>query len=66
MHARMADTPSDSLRKISSAISKNHDVVMLEDLRVSNMSRSAKGTLEDPGRYGAAKSGLHRSILDQG
>ena len=30
------------------------------------MSRSAKGTMEKPGRNVAAKSGLNKSILDQG
>ncbi len=39
---------------------------MLEDLKVSNMSRSAKGTHEEPGRNVKAKSGLNKSILDQG
>ena len=30
------------------------------------MSKSAKGTVENPGRNVAAKSGLNKSILDQG
>jgi putative transposase len=38
----------------------------LEDLRVANMTRSAKGTVEAPGRNVAQKSGLNRSILDAG
>ena len=47
-------------------ICKKHAVVVLEDLRVSNMSRSAKGNIEEPGRNVAAKSGLNKAILDQG
>ena len=39
---------------------------MLEDLKVANMSKSAKGTMENPGKNVAAKSGLNKSILDQG
>jgi putative transposase len=39
---------------------------MLEDLKVSNMSKSAKGTSDKPGTNVAAKTGLNRSILDQG
>jgi len=66
IHAHIADARRDYLHKISTSISKNHEVVVLEDLRVSNMSRSAKGTLEAPGRNVAAKSGLNKSILDQG
>ena len=30
------------------------------------MSRSAKGTLDEPGKHVAAKSGLNKAILDQG
>ena len=66
LHIRIADARNDYLHKISTAISKNHAVVVLEDLRVSNMSKSAKGTMEEPGRNVAAKSGLNKAILDQG
>lgn len=38
----------------------------IEDLQVRNMSRSAKGTIEQPGRNVRAKSSLNKSILDQG
>jgi putative transposase len=41
-------------------------MIVIEDLKVSNMSRSAKGTTDNPGPHVAAKSGLNRSILDQG
>ena len=41
-------------------------MVVVEDLQVSNMSRSAAGSIEQPGRNVRAKSGLNRSILDQG
>jgi putative transposase len=56
----------DFLHKLSTDISKNHAVIVLEDLQVRNMSRSARGTMEEPGRHVAAKSGLNTSILDQG
>ena len=38
----------------------------MEKLRVRNMTASAKGTIEEPGKNVAQKSGLNRSILDQG
>lgn len=44
-------------------------MIVIEDLKVSNMSKSAKGTAERHERHGRnvrAKSGLNRSILDQG
>lgn len=41
-------------------------MIVIEDLQISNMSKSAKGTIERKGRNVKAKSGLNRSILDQG
>ena len=41
-------------------------MVCIEDLQVRNMSRSAAGSAEKPGRNVRAKSGLNKSILDQG
>lgn len=66
LHIKIANSRLDYLHKISSTISKNHAVVMLEDLQVSNMSKSAKGTVEQSGKNVRAKSGLNKSILDQG
>ena len=40
--------------------------VKIEDLKVNNMTKSAKGTVENPGKGIKAKSGLNKSILDQG
>ena len=38
----------------------------VEKLNIRGMSRSARGTEEEPGRNVKAKSGLNKSILDQG
>ncbi len=66
IHSRIAHVRKDFLHKLTSSISKNHAIIVLEDLKVTNMSASAKGTIEDPGKNVKAKSGLNRSILDQG
>jgi putative transposase len=66
IHARAADARADFLHKASNTISKNHAMVAVEDLQVRNMSRSASGSAEAPGRNVSAKSALNRSILDQG
>lgn len=66
LHSRIANIRRDFLHKASTAISKNHAMVVIEDLKVSNMSRSAKGDAANPGVNVRAKSGLSRSILDQG
>ena len=66
IHTRIANARKDSLHKTSTTISKNHAMVCIEDLPVRNMSRSAAGRPEKPGRNVRAKSGLNKSILDQG
>ena len=45
---------------------QNHAMVCIEDLQVRNMSRSAAGSIDAPGRNVRAKSGLNKAILDQG
>jgi putative transposase len=66
LHAQAADARRDYLHKLSTAIAKSHGTVIIERLQVKNMSRSAKGTVEQPGKNVRAKAGLNRSILDQG
>jgi putative transposase len=41
-------------------------MVAMEKLNIKNMTRSACGTVEEPGKNVAQKSGLNRSILDAG
>jgi len=66
IHIGVANARKDFLHKITTTISKNHALVCIEDLQVSNMSKSASGTQENPGKNVRQKSGLNRSILDQG
>jgi hypothetical protein len=40
-------------------------MVVMENFEVRNMSRSAAGTVEQPGRNVKQKTGLNKSILDQ-
>jgi putative transposase len=65
-YRKIGDSRRDFLQKSSTEISKNHAIVVLEDLKVKNMSASASGTLAQPGTKVKQKSGLNRSILDQG
>ncbi len=65
LHHKIANIRKNHLHQISSTISKNHAIVYVEDLQVSNMSKSAKGTTEKHGKNVAAKSGLNRATLDQ-
>lgn len=66
IHTRIANSRRDFLHNATTAISNNHAVVYVEDLKVKNMSRSAKGDQARPGKNVRAKAGLNRAILDQG
>lgn len=66
IHARIGNARRDYLHKASFTISKNHALVCIEDLSVRNLSKSAAGNTENPGRNVRAKSGLNKAILDQG
>ena len=61
-----ANARKDFLHKESTALAKSHGVYRAEKLRVKNMTASAKGNAEAPGKNVAQKAGLNRSILDQG
>ena len=65
-HARIGNARRDYLHKATTTICRNHRLVCVEDLQVRNLSKSAAGTIERPGRNVRAKSGLNKSILDQG
>lgn len=66
LHSRIGNLRRDYFHKVSTTISKNHAMIVIEDLKVANMSKSAAGTVSQPGRNVRAKSGLNRSILEQG
>ena len=66
LHIKIADARNDFLQKLSTIMSKNHAVIVAEDLTVDNMTDSAKGTIENPGKNVKAKSRLNKLILDQG
>jgi putative transposase len=66
VHYRIRNRRADFHHKTARALVNECDVIALEDLRIGNMTRSASGTLDEPGVNVAAKSGLNRSILDAG
>ena len=67
LHHKIGNTRRDFLHKTTTTttISQNHAMVCIEDLQVRNMSRSAAGSTDKPGKNVRAKSGLNKSILDQ-
>ena len=65
-HKIIAQVRKDYLHKISHYLVNNHATIYVEDLKINNMSKSAKGDEENHGKNVKQKSGLNKSILDQG
>ncbi len=66
LRAREADRRKDWAEKASTGIARRFDLIRVEDLQIGNMTRSARGTAEAPGRNVRAKAGLNRGILRSG
>ncbi|MEV8633278.1 transposase [Streptosporangium sp. NPDC051023] len=66
LKAREADRRKDWIEKISTGLARGFDVIAVEDLKVSGMTRSARGTLAEPGGGVRQKAGLNRGVLAAG
>jgi putative transposase len=66
LKAREADRRKDWAEKTSTSVARRFDVIRMEDLCITSMTRSARGTLERPGRGVPQKAGLNRGILASG
>jgi putative transposase len=66
VYRKIRDVRLDFLHKHSTVLAGSYGRIYAEDLQVKNMSGSARGTREEPGKNVRAKSGLNKSILDQG
>ncbi|MFJ4801028.1 RNA-guided endonuclease InsQ/TnpB family protein [Streptomyces murinus] len=64
LRARQARRRLDFTHKLTTDLAKSHGLVAIEDLRVRQMTKSAKGTRDMPGTRVAQKSGLNRAVLD--
>jgi putative transposase len=58
LYSHISNIRKDQVHKASTKISKSHAIVVLENLRVTNLAGSACGTIEKPGKYVAQKRGL--------
>ena len=63
---RIADARKDYLHKLSTQIAKSHGTICIEKLKTRNMTASAAGTVDRPGRNVRQKAGLNQAILDRG
>lgn len=64
--ARQADRRKDWIEKTSTDLARRFDVIHVENLNVKAMTRSARGTVAEPGRNVRQKAGLNRGILAAG
>jgi putative transposase len=61
---RVTDQRTDHLHKVSASLAKRFALIVLEELKIRNLTRSAAGTVDEPGVNVAQKRGLNREILD--
>jgi len=66
LYARQSDMRTDWCEKTSTSLARRFDTICVEDLRIKNMTRSAKGSAQKPGKNVRQKSGLNREILASG
>jgi putative transposase len=66
LRARETDRRKDWAEKTSTALARRFDMILVEDLDIKGMTRSAKGTRDKPGRNVRQKAGLNRAILTSG
>jgi putative transposase len=66
LKAREGDRRKDWAEKLSTDLARRFDVIRIEDVKIANMTRSAHGTMTEPGRNVAQKAGLNRQILASG
>lgn len=65
INLKIANKRKDFLHKLSFQYAENQGTVVVEDLKIKNMTKSAKGTVETPGKQVKQKQGLNRSITQQ-
>jgi putative transposase len=63
-HRSVANRRKNRNNQITAGLVRAHKLIVTEELAPSNMTASARGTAEKPGRNVKAKAGLNRAILD--
>jgi len=51
--------------RVTTELVRRFGLIAVEDLPIRNMTASARGTVEEPGRYVKQKAGLNRSVTEQ-
>ena len=64
IHTQVTNLRTNATNQLTSRLVHQHAVIAVEDLNVAGMTRSARGTIDNPGRNVRQKAGLNRAILD--
>ena len=63
LYQKLRNIRKDFCQQTANAIARTVGMVYVEDLKIRNMTASAKGTIEEPGRRVKQKSGLNKAML---
>ena len=70
IHRKIGNQRRDFLHKLSRSLVDDHDLIVIQDLAITNMTRRPAPRPDGHGGFAsnraAAKSGLNKSILDAG
>ena len=62
----LANYRADWQRNVALKLARHSEIIVVEDLRIQDMTKSAAGDQENPGRNVRAKAALNREILARG
>ena len=63
LYQKLRNIRKDFCQQTANAIARTVGMVYVEDLKIRNMTASAKGTIEEPGQRVKQKSGLNKAML---
>ena len=66
LHERVGNLRREFLPQTTARLVRTCSVIATEELKIANMTRTAQGTREEPGRRVKQKAGLNREILSAG
>lgn len=66
LNARIRTRREDFTAWTANRLTRDHGLIAVEDLKIRNMTKSARGTVAEPGKNVRQKAGLNRAILDKG
>jgi len=63
LHRKIRNQRMHELHELSAQLVNEYDIIVVEDLKLKNMTKSSKGTEDNPGKNVKQKTGLNRNLL---